>query len=82
MKRLVNTHTEQPLVEYEGAKTIFHNKYLEHEMRDIGILIPHGLRGLYNGKETVRLGDDEFQKAFRDIYYLTAMNVETFKWQD
>lgn len=80
MKQLINCRTKQSIVDFEGDKTIFHNKFLEHEMRDIGILIPHGLRGVYHGKDYVRLEDEEFQKAFQEIYYLTTMNPETFQW--
>lgn len=51
-------------------------------MRSIGIPVPHGLRGIYNGKDYIRLEDQEFQKAFKEIYYLTAMNHEMFQWTD
>lgn len=80
MRRLVNRHTNQSIVEFQENKTIFHNKFLENEMRSIGILIPHGLRGIYHGKDCIRLGDKEFQQAFREVYYLTSMNPETFEW--
>ncbi|MCH9627833.1 MAG: hypothetical protein S4CHLAM2_14790 [Chlamydiales bacterium] len=80
--KLINTKTSQSLVEFEGDRTIFYNKYLEKEMRSIGIPVPHGMRGIYNGKECIRLEDAEFQQAFREIYYLTTMNPETFRWQD
>lgn len=80
MKKLINRHTKQPIVEFEENRTIIHNKFLEHEMRSLGILVPHGLRGIYKGKDCIRLEDEEFQKAFREIYYLTAMNPETFQW--
>ncbi|MCC5832766.1 MAG: hypothetical protein JJU12_06970 [Chlamydiales bacterium] len=51
-------------------------------MRTIGIPVPHGLRGVYKGKDYVRLGDPEFQQAFKEIYYLTAMNPDKFQWLD
>lgn len=82
MKRLVNKATKQPIIEFEGKKTIIHNRFLEHEMRSIGIPIPHGLRGIYHGKDCIRLEDEEFQKAFQEIYYLTAMNPEQFQWSE
>ncbi|MFZ0565916.1 MAG: hypothetical protein WAM28_07010 [Chlamydiales bacterium] len=80
--KLVNKQTNEPIIEFEGKKTLFHNKFLEQEMRSIGILIPHGLRGVYHGKNYVRLEDEEFQKAFKEIYCLTSMNPDTFQWQD
>lgn len=70
------------MVEFEGKKTHIYNKFLEHEMRSIGIPVPHGLRGLYNGKDYIRLEDEEFQKAFKEIYYLTSMDPEAFQWKD
>ncbi len=79
-KQLVNTQTKQPIVEFREGNTLIHNKFLEHEMREIGIPIPHGLRGLYHGKECVRLGDTEFQKAFQEVYYLTVMDPDLFQW--
>jgi len=78
--KLINTNTYQSLVEFQGDQTIIHNKFLENEMRSIGIPVPHGLRGVYQGKDCIRLEDEEFQKAFKEIYYLTAMNPEKFHW--
>lgn len=78
--RLINIQTNQSIVEFEGDNTLFHSKFLEKEMRELGIPVPHGLRGIYHGKERIRLGDEEFQQAFREIYYLTTMNPEKFRW--
>lgn len=82
MRKLVNRNTNQPIVEFVEDKIIFHNKFLENEMRSLGILIPHGLRGIYNGKDCIRLGDKEFPQAFREVYFLTTMDPETFKWSE
>lgn len=79
---LINIETKQPVVEFHGKETLFHNKFLEHEMRLMGIPIPHGLRALYQGRDYIFLGDDSFQRAFKEIYYLTAMDHKTFKWQE
>jgi hypothetical protein len=81
-KKLVNIHNNQLILEFEGDKTLIYSKFLEHEMRELGIPIPHGLRGVFHGKECVRLDDKEFQKAFKEVYYLTVMNSDTFKWLD
>lgn len=80
--RLINVHTSQPLVEFDGDQTIIYNKYFSHEMRIMGISIPPGLRGVYQGKDCIRLKDAEFQKAFKEIYYLTSMNPEKFQWEE
>ncbi len=80
--KLINTQTSQFLVEFDGDRTVIHNKFLENEMRSIGIPVPHGLRGIYEGKDCIKLEDAEFQKAFKEIYYLTAMNSNQFRWMD
>lgn len=80
--RLVNKQTEKTLVEFVDGRALIYNKFLEGEMRAIGISIPPGLRGVYNGKDCIRLGDDEFQKAFKEIYYITEMNSAMFRWED
>lgn len=79
--KLVNVNTNQPIVEFqEDGRILIYSKFLEHEMRSIGITIPPGLRSLYNGKDCVRLGDEEFQRAFKEVFYLTAMNPNIFHW--
>lgn len=78
--RLVHLITKKPVVEFKGNKTIFHNKFLEKEMRLMGIPIPHGVRSLYQGKECIYLEDITFQKAFKEIYYLTTMDTAVFVW--
>ncbi len=80
--RLINTKTSKSLVEFHDDKTIIYNKFLESEMRSIGIPVPHGLRGVYHGKDSVHLGDTEFQQAFKEIYYLTAMDTVLFRWEE
>ncbi|MCB1181009.1 MAG: hypothetical protein KDK55_03185 [Chlamydiia bacterium] len=80
--RLINVKTGDILVEFVGEKTFFYNKFLENEMRDLGIVIPHGMRGLYEGNDKIRLKDSLFQQAFREIYYLTSMNPDLFIWKE
>lgn len=78
--KLVNVNTKQPIVEFQGEKTLIYSKFLEHEMQSIGISIPPGLRGLYHGKDCVRLEDEDFQRAFKEVFYVTAMNPKIFLW--
>ncbi|NGX54321.1 MAG: hypothetical protein K1000chlam4_01047 [Chlamydiae bacterium] len=44
----------------------------------MGIPIPHGHRGTFNGRDCVFLDDDYFQRAFKEIYYPQAMDPVTF----
>lgn len=78
--KLVNKKNNQSIVEFSEEKTVFHNKFLEQEMRTLGIPIPHGLRGVFQGKDFIYLGDADFQKAFREVYYLVSMNHDQFQW--
>ena len=80
--RLVNIHTHRSIVAFEDKATRIFNKFLEREMKSMGIPIPPGMRGLYEGRDVVYLGDREFQRAFKEIYYITSMDSRIFKWQD
>lgn len=79
--RLINKNTHQTIVEFADERVLFFNKFLENEMRFVGIPIPHGLRGVYHGKDCILLGDEDFKKAFKEVYYLTSMSPETFRWE-
>ncbi|MEZ5314615.1 MAG: hypothetical protein R3E91_00135 [Chlamydiales bacterium] len=80
--KLINIKTSQALIEFRDKQTIIYNKFLEQEMNRIGIPIPHGSRSLYQGKDYIYLDDPDFQKAFKEIYYLTIMNPQQFHWID
>jgi len=80
--KLINKQTGQPVVEFGKETVLFHNKFLEREMRALGILIPHGMRGIYYGKDCIRLGEEGFDKAFKEIYYITMMDPEIFEWTE
>ncbi len=82
MMKLVNIKSGKPLVEFKESETIFYNKYLEREMKRMGISIPHGMRALFEGKDHILLGDPHFQEAFKEVYYLTTVDHELFKWFD
>lgn len=80
--QLINVKTGFVLVEYKGAKTLFHDRFLEQSMKKQGILIPPFKRDDFGGKTVVRLGDKDFQKAFKEIYYPLSMNPRTYQWQE
>lgn len=80
--RLIHNASKKPLVEFLGKKTVFHNKYLEDQMRLLGVSIPPGLRSHFEGKDFVYLRDPTFQKAFREVYYLTSMDSQEFTWEE
>lgn len=82
MQKLINVNTSLPIVEFFEGKTVIHSKFLENEMRTIGIAIPPGLRSVYQGKDNVLLEDAEFQKAFKEVFYLTSMDHGIFQWKE
>lgn len=79
--RLVNRTTSETLVEFLPGEVRFYNPLLEKEMKTLGIPIPHGMRSLFDGKDTVFLGDDAFERAFREVYYLTYVETAQFQWE-
>jgi hypothetical protein len=80
--KLINIQNQQPVVEFIGDQIIFYNRFLEKEMQTLGILIPHGLRSVFQGKDCIYLGEEQFQKAFREIYCVTALDPAHFQWLD
>ena len=79
--QLINRETQQPIVEFRGKEILFFSKFLEHEMRIMGIPVPPGQRSAFNGRDCVFLDDEDFQRAFKEIYYPRAMDPATFHWQ-
>lgn len=79
--RLVNKKTGESLLEFKGDKIQFFNRFLEEEMRIVGIPIPPGVRNYFGGKDYIFLDDENFQRAFREIYYLTSFDPKLFQWQ-
>lgn len=79
--RLVNSKSRQTLVDFTTTGAVFYSKYLEEEMRRCGIPIPPGLRARFGGKDFIYLGDPDFQKAFREVFYLTAFDPGLFIWE-
>lgn len=80
--RLINRQNGKPLVEFKKERTIFYSKFLELEMKRLGISIPHGMRAFFEGKDSILYGDPHFQEAFKEVYYLTSINHDLFKWEE
>ncbi|MEX1013141.1 MAG: hypothetical protein WD595_04985 [Waddliaceae bacterium] len=80
--KLVNTALDFTVLEFEGNETKFHDNYMKREMEEIGIRVPYLLQNLYNNKRVIKLTDDQFQKAFKEIYYPLVLDESKFKWID
>ena len=78
--RLVNTKTQFVVVEFIGRQTIFHDIYLEKVMRESGVQIPHFMKKMFDNQSTVKLGDTDFQKAFKEVYYPFTMDQIKHIW--
>lgn len=81
-QKLVHIKSQFTLVEFIGKDTLIHDRILEKEMTENGILIPPALRHLYQGKEAIRLGEEEFQRAFKDIFAIHIFDSTHYSWQE
>jgi hypothetical protein len=79
--KLVNTKTGFVVVEFKQGKAEFHDRFLEAEMKETGILIPPSFVSQYQGKEVILLTDPLFEKAFIEIYYPLCIANVVYQWQ-
>lgn len=79
--KLVNTKTGYIVVELIEGKANFHDRFLEAEMKEAGILIPPSMIDSFEGKEVVFLGDPLFEKAFIEVYYPLCIANDLYQWQ-
>lgn len=79
--KLVNMKTGLIVVEFKEGKVEFHDRFLEAEMRETGILIPPMMGQNFENKEVVFLGDPLFEKAFIEVYYPLCIANNIYQWQ-
>lgn len=80
--KLIHLKSKFTVLEFRGEKTIIYDRILEKEMTMRGIVIPQAIRHEYSGKSSIRLGDREFQKAFKEIYFLQVFTPNHYRWED
>lgn len=80
--KLVNLKNQFIVVEYNDKETIFHDKILEKEMKERGVLIPPALRDRFSGKSSVKMNDPEFQVAFKEVFCPNVFNPKNFEWTE
>ncbi len=80
--KLVNTKTGFIVVEFKQGKVEFHDRFLEAEMKETGILIPPAMAKAFQGKEVIFLGDPLFEKAFIEVYYPFCIANAVYQWQN
>ena len=79
--KLVNTKTGYVVVEFQNGKAQFHDRFLETEMKETGILIPPAMADQFEGKEVIFLGEALFEKAFVEVYYPLCIANSLYQWQ-
>ena len=80
--KLVNVELDFVVMEFRDHQPIFYDRYLEAEMKEYGISVPSVLSKEYDEKATIYLGDDKFERAFKEIYVPDAMDDRVFQWED
>ena len=80
--KLVNTKTGYVVVEFSKGKAQFHDRFLEVEMKETGILIPPAMADQFEGKEVIFLGETLFEKAFVEVYYPLCIANSLYQWQN
>jgi len=67
--KLVEMKHNQVLVEFKDDVVIIHDQIIEQDIKKRGIFIPPAYRSEYDGKTTIKIGDPDFQRAFKEVYY-------------
>ena len=79
--KLINLRLKFVVADYQGEKTLIHDRILLKEMMFRGVIIPLALRIEYGGKSAVRIGDKEFQRAFKEVYFAQVFNPNNYRWE-
>ena len=80
--KLINTKTGDVVVEMDHGEVVFHDRFLQKAMEKKGILIPPALQDEFGGKTYVRLGDPDFEKAFKEVFFNMSMNPSKYHWEE
>jgi hypothetical protein len=80
--KLIDTRDKSIYAEFsEGKPPHFADSLVEKEMRLYGIEIPPRFRDQFDGKEFVVWADDDFPRAFREVYYFCNLDRRLFQWE-
>ena len=80
--KLVNMQTGYVVVEFQRGNAQFHDRFLEAEMKETGILIPPSMSSQFEEKEVIFLGEPLFEKAFVEVYYPLCIAHSLYQWQN
>lgn len=82
VSKLIHIPSNQVILEFHNQQVIFHNEYLRREMEGQGVVIPDFLKEFYDGKQFVKLNDDNFKEAFRNIYCRFVLDDVKYRWEE
>jgi hypothetical protein len=80
--KLIHRTSGFVVAEYREDQTIIHDRMLAQEMSVGGVAIPPPLKGQFNGKKNVLLGEKEFQRAFKQLYFPQVFNLKNYFWEE
>lgn len=80
--KLIHLKSKFVVAESTSSQLIIYDRMLAQEMAIRGIPIPPPLRSEFNGKASVRVSDEEFLRAFKQIYCPRAFPPKSYRWED
>ncbi len=80
--KLVNNRNGFVIVEFKNGTPLFHDRFLEAEMKESGVAIPNNRINEFIGKITIFPDDPQFQQAFTEIYVPLTIASSNYQWQD
>ena len=78
--KLINKQTGFVVVEFSNGKHHFHDKLLEAELKELGIIIPSAMTDQFGGKKVIFPNDPLFEKAFVEVYYRYSIANPSYQW--
>lgn len=70
------------VVEFQDDQVVFHDRFLEAEMKNHGVTIPPAMRDLFHGKSVVQMNDKDFPRAFKEVYYPLSIDTSVYEWDE
>jgi hypothetical protein len=79
--QLVNLKSGFVVMEQKEGKIIFHDPILEDSMRETGVVIPPELQEAYGDRDRVKLEEENFFKAFKELYSSYIYDSDLYEWK-
>ncbi len=79
--QFVNQQSGFVVMEQKEGKIIFHDPILEESMKETGIVIPPELQEEYGNRERVKLEEEGFFEAFKNLYSRYIYDSDVYEWR-